>query len=62
MSREEWEVIEQILKASAICANEGGTDRYCCMQTDDHYIPLTRIRAIRSLRTSAQAQNGEDSK
>lgn len=60
-SREEWEVIEQILKASAICANEGGTDRHCCMQTDDHHIPLTRIRAIRALRTSAQdpGQRGE---
>jgi hypothetical protein len=62
VSREEWEVIEQILKASAICANEGGTDRHCCMQTDDHHIPLTRIRAIRALRTSAQAHNGEESK
>lgn len=46
--REEWAVIEEILTVSAICANEGGTDRKCCMQTDDHYIPLTRLRALRS--------------
>ncbi len=58
VGREEWEVIEQILNVSEICANEGVTDRRCCVQTDDHHIPLTRLRAIRSLRTSAQAHNG----
>lgn len=60
VSREEWGVIEEILKVSEICANEGGTDRRCCMQTDDHHIPLTRLRGLRSSTNHDAQDAGEE--
>lgn len=52
----EVEAIEKIIAVSRICANEGGTDRRCCVQTDDHHIALLELDKIRAQATPTEKE------
>lgn len=48
--------IEKIIAVSRVCANEGGTDRRCCVQTDDHHIALLELDKIRAQPTPTEKE------
>lgn len=49
--------IEKIIAVSRVCANEGGTDRRCCVQTDDHHIALLELDKIRAQPTPTEKES-----